>query len=258
MRVFLASFADSRYGNYLEAMRKGAVRSGFFDQIELYCEKDLDTDFLVKNGDFIRNHRRGYGYWIWKPQVCLQTFRKMQPDDILVYADAGCTINYRGKDKFDEYIATTQKEGAIAFQFHHLERTWTKGDLFQHLNTWEFADTGQYHATFFFLKKNETNQIFLETWLQTAEQYHLLTDHRSVHPNLPGFIEHRHDQSIFSLLQKKRGVKGSSDSHDHKNWPFKYETMLDLPIWITQLVGRSLDTPTGRALKEHDLYFFSQ
>ena len=36
--------------------------------------------------------------------------------------------------------------------------------------------------------------------------YHLLDDSKSVNPNYPGFNEHRHDQSIFSLLTKKHGL----------------------------------------------------
>jgi hypothetical protein len=33
-----------------------------------------------------------------------------------------------------------------------------------------------------------------------AEDFDLLTDAKSKTPNFEGFIEHRHDQSLFSLL----------------------------------------------------------
>jgi len=254
MKVYFVSFADSRYGHCLERIRKEAVRSNFFDQIYTWTEKNLDPEFLAKNEEFIRTHHRGYGYWIWKPQVCLQAFRKMEDDDILVYADAGCTVNYHARSKFRNCLSITQERGTLAFQMPpHLEKTWTKGDLFQHLEAWRFADTPQFHATFFFLRKDKDNQTFLENWSRLTQQYHLVTDVPSVFPNIRGFIEHRHDQSIFSLLQKLRGVSGGDDGHNHYGSPWHDDRILDTPIWITKLVNVPNDPSVKAALQRHDL-----
>ncbi|MHB1909696.1 MAG: hypothetical protein ACYCQJ_12645 [Nitrososphaerales archaeon] len=253
MRIHFVSFADSRYDHCLNKIRKGAERSKFFDVIHSLSEKDLDQDFLTKHEEFIRTRRRGYGYWIWKPQVCLQVFRQMEDNDILVYADAGCTINYHGRSGFDNYLSQVQEKGIVACDMPFLEKDWTKGDLFQHLDAWRFATTRQFHATFFLLRKDKANQAFLEKWSTITQQYHLLDDSRSTVSNLPGFCEHRHDQSIFSLLQKLRGTVPENDGHDHHNFPFDWDTMLDTPIWITKLVNCPHDPKVNAALQRHDL-----
>ncbi len=68
-----------------------------FDKIIGYTEKDLmnDTDFWEKHGNFITNNARGYGFWLWKSYLTLKTMSEMNDNDILVYADAGCWMQYK-------------------------------------------------------------------------------------------------------------------------------------------------------------------
>lgn len=40
-------------------------------------------------------------------------------------------------------------------------------------------------------------------WYELGCDYHNIDDSPSILKNIDGFIEHRHDQSIFSLLTKK-------------------------------------------------------
>jgi hypothetical protein len=47
---------------------------------------------------------------------------------------------------------------------------------------------------------------FVQQWYELACNYHFIDDSPSVLPNFPDFQEHRHDQSIFSLLTKKKGL----------------------------------------------------
>ena len=58
----------------------------------------------MKSMDLLLPTCRGFGYWIWKPQVILQSLRMMDKGDVLLYADAGCVLNNLGKKKFNEYI----------------------------------------------------------------------------------------------------------------------------------------------------------
>ena len=45
----------------------------------------------------------------------------------------------------------------------------------------------------------------VEIWYNIASNYHFLNDERSLLRNDFSFVEHRHDQSIFSLLRRKYG-----------------------------------------------------
>jgi hypothetical protein len=41
----------------------------FFDEIELFTEKELEPDFLAENAHLLNPWVRGYGYWKWKPYL---------------------------------------------------------------------------------------------------------------------------------------------------------------------------------------------
>jgi len=71
------------------------------------------------------------------------------------------------------------------------------------MNKDEFLNTRQRQAgTLLFLVCKETRQLINE-WYELACDYHNIDDSPSISENLIGFREHRHDQSIFSLLSKK-------------------------------------------------------
>ena len=61
---------------------------------------------------------------------------------------------------------------------------------------------------------------FLTDWYSIACNYHFVDDSPSIHPNDPSFREHRHDQSIFSLLIK---------SDKYKDTMNKKSNILDKP-----------------------------
>ena len=58
-----------------------------------------------------------------------------------------------------------------------------------------------------FLTNNEANQEFVKRWgdVAVSKKYSLLIDDPRQHQD-KDFIEHRHDQSIFSLLYKESGM----------------------------------------------------
>jgi hypothetical protein len=217
MAIHFVSFADTGYRGTLERIKQEAMGSGFFDFVHILTEMDLDSSFLHRNENFIKNNKRGYGYWIWKPQVCLQIFDKMNDGDILVYADAGCTISKQGKANFDSYINMCRSTGSVNFIMRFKEKHWCRGDLFNHLLAHKFSDTGQIHATTFMLLKNEKNVNVVKEWLSTCEIYPLVDDSKSKHPNYLGFKEHRHDQAIFSLLRKRYGFVCIPDVVENRN-----------------------------------------
>lgn len=59
--------------------------------------------------------------------MLLKKLDEINENDILIYLDVGCTINPKGKEKFNEYIELLNKndEGIISFQLNHLEKKYT-------------------------------------------------------------------------------------------------------------------------------------
>ena len=61
-----------------------------------------------------------------------------------------------------------------------------------------------HQATFIILIKNNRTTEFIKEWYSIMCNYHLIDDTPSELKNDASFIEHRHDQSVFSLLIKTK------------------------------------------------------
>ena len=67
----------------------------------------------------------------------------------------------------------------------------------------EYTETDQIASGLVLYKKNELSIKFLKEYQAVSFIDHSLNDHPSYNENYEGFIEHRHDQSVFGLLVKK-------------------------------------------------------
>lgn len=208
MKVVLCSFADSSFCNVIKRFQYEAKESGFFDEIFVYTEKDFDENFWNRHHEFIENNRRGYGYWIWKPYVVNRTLKSLDEGDFLVYIDTGCGINKSGGKKFNHYLRLVKESnlGCVCFNNGYIEKDWCKGDVLDYFNVRnnkDITDSQQIMGGIFIIRKNRSICKLIDRWEHiTSNYYHLLDDTDSESPNLPGFRENRHDQSIFSLLLK--------------------------------------------------------
>ena len=205
-KIVLLSFANTDYSDSLIRLEKET--KGFpFDKRIFLTEKNLQPELRKKIHWF--KHRSGYGYWRWKGFIIYDQLQRMEDDDILVYSDAGNVFNSKGIPRFLEYIKMLDDStsGILAFQEIYKEKVYTKGDLFEFLNVKSgdsVIESNQYLSGCIFLKKNIITLTLTKQWYDISfYHYDLITDKRSKVPNYDGFIENRHDQSVFSLLAKK-------------------------------------------------------
>ena len=88
---------------------------------------------------------------------------------------------------------------------------YTKSDLinyFGFMKNKKVTHTPQYESGCIFLKKNKFTIKLLDEWAEVYKHdFNLADDSVSKIKNFKGFQENRHDQSIFSLICKKYGVK---------------------------------------------------
>lgn len=215
---------------------KEAEKFNLFDTVTAATDETLksDNDFWSKHGQFIETSPKGYGYWIWKPWLIKKALADMSTGGILVYADAGCTLHVSGLPRFLEYIDLVKEKGALVFQTEHLEEIYTKMDVFKAMKAQALMKTGQIHATTFFIQKSETTVDLVDSWYEAACNYSLLDDTPSKAPNHPDVKDHRHDQSIWSILCKQRGVYTIPD----ETWAFSVDkkTAQIYPIWAQRKV----------------------
>ena len=201
------------YNNAVARVCSEANEIGAFDHIIGYTQKDLmnDTAFWDKHKDFILANKRGYGYWTWKSYLTKKMLEKINDNDILVYADAGCKINPHGKPRLLEYfdIVNKSKFANFSFQMEHLEKTWTKMDIIQYYdaNQSNIVETGQITSCAYILRKCQHTIDLIDRWYEGTCNYNLLDDSPSSIPNDASFHRSRHDQSLFSVIRKKLGTE---------------------------------------------------
>ena len=118
--------------------------------------------------------------------------------------------------------------GVLSSELSVIEKHWTKMDLLTHFNVEsqaEIIDSPQRQAAVIFLRKCPESVRLIESWAHVCDQFvNLIDDSPSVNPNSEGFVEHRHDQSVFSVLSKLSGA-GTFSETEIMQWDPTIEKM---------------------------------
>lgn len=206
MRYHFITFGNEPWHASVDRLCAEARELGIFDEVRGYTEADLSEEDRA----YGVAHPKGYGFWRWKPAVCVRHLETIDPGDVVLYADAGCVFNPPAKARLLEYAAMARESGIVGFQMTHLERQWTKRELLRALNCEHRPDilnTGQIEATSFVFAKTEHAERILRSWNAIPRWNPALIETAVTLSQAPDFREHRWDQSIFSLLLKLYGAK---------------------------------------------------
>jgi hypothetical protein len=204
-KIVAISYGNERYKSSLQFLQKSALEVAKVDEFYAYGPNDIDKEFKEKNKDIL-SRPRGNGYWLWKPYFLLKTLKeKLEDGDYLIYSDAG--ILFTDKAQLIVDFLNERKAEMYLHRLPHLEKYYTKRDAFilMGVDSPFYSETGQFNAAFQIYKKSKFTEIFLEEYLYYAKDKRIITDDQNTlgKPNYEGFIDHRHDQSILSLLTKK-------------------------------------------------------
>jgi hypothetical protein len=229
--IALVSFADRTMRGSLRRLDREARAMGVFSHRFLSTDRDLDAEFWTRHREFILRHPRLFGYDIWKPHIVQRALAGLPAGAILFYCDAGCSLNPEGVARFREYLAMARAHpsGSLAFTGGLPEVEWTKRDVLDRLGFTapEQLESSQVWGGMFFLVKMPATVRLVERWSELTQEYHLVDDSASEKPEHPRFREHRHDQSIFSILFKEAGGLAIPDE---TWWPGTWQTHRQYPI----------------------------
>ena len=163
--------------------------------------------FKIMRDFSIQNNRRGHGYWIWKPALLLWA-DKLFPKHQILYVDAGSSFNIESETArytLNNWLELSYKNGGQAWQLSaNKEKYWTKRELVDYLSPPQrHLESGQIQSGYIALPPSKSRRKLLESWYQVASLHGgiLLSDTLFLE-QISGFVEHRHDQSILSLLWK--------------------------------------------------------
>jgi len=213
-RRFLVTFATPDFKESLRRLVGSAHRSGQFEDVYIWDETLLRSDPQFRGKELL-DYDRGIGFWSWKPHIILDALSRARDGDIVVYSDAGryrggYTVN-RSVDPLVEFADLNGGflPGVLIPHFGPNSR-WTRRDCFVLMgcDSVRYWSHPQIQATFSVWIKNEQSLLLLQQWRAYCTDIRIIGDgpNSCGLPNLPGFIDHRHDQSVLTNLVLMRRV----------------------------------------------------
>lgn len=212
MNKILISFATNpKWYRSQGLLNESAKRHGFNGTIS-YTDQNREWGFVKKYKDILKE-TRGYGFWQWKTLILLDAMEQVNHGDIVAYIDSGNTIISNLNYIFD----LCDKQDIVLFENRdgnyerttHKNKNWTKRDTFVLMNCDEqkYYDAPQADAAYQFYKKTDNVLNFLNEYNSYCSNENIISDLPNItKENLPEFIDHRHDQSILSLLAVKYNI----------------------------------------------------
>jgi hypothetical protein len=232
------------YAITLKRISDNVHDSNLFTSITVHSGETLEAqypDFIRDHGDFIAANKKGYGLWLWKAFLISKSLDLLPNDDVLVYLDAGCTLNYKTEEsiaKFNYYVDLAFQQHILAFQrsddhTYFKETTWSRKDLTDHLQlSTADLDSGQMEAGMSLWRIDDYSREFTYKWfhLMTANNYQFLVNPEPINRH-PGYWEHRYDQAVFSAMYKSYGIQPLPAKYFGGQWETNGSAE---PFWATR------------------------
>lgn len=231
MKYFL-SFGNQRFINSRKRIETEAEQTKLFDKIiietETICEEE-PFKTICNNIDKKWGTGRGFYWYMWKPYIIHKTLSKLNDGDILFYNDSGMQIFPQRSDvinKFNKLFQLVQnkeecKTGICTFitsgpPKDRFEYMYNITPVFKHFNVENdesITHTQQCQAGVLIIRKCVESQRIIKEWLDIALEnpelfvgdIRVFSKYASV-KQMKGFRDHRHDQSVWSVLTKLRKV----------------------------------------------------
>ncbi|OQP45455.1 hypothetical protein A4H97_32445 [Niastella yeongjuensis] len=264
MRVVLTNLSNELFLESRLRLNASARQFGIPEVNSYDIGAIRSTPFYAANKAVLDNPR-GLGYWLWKPYIILETMNRVEEGDIVVYSDSGIEFTA----PLDPLIELcVQKEPVVLFANGNLRNSmWTKRDCFilMNLDRKKYWRGIQCDGSFALFRKSRETIQFLNEFLTYCCDERIISDMPNTmgKKNLPDFIEHRHDQSILSLLACHYQLP-------YYRIPTQYGNHYKMPAWrvpgefnqVNQYLNRPVDfyaaapfvnSPYGQLLDHHRL-----
>jgi len=207
MRLFLVNLSNERFSYSRHELNATAESFGVDEIVSWSFEDLMQRPFFAKNADTL-TQPRGAGYWLWKPYIILDLLERVENGDVVLYCDAATSLIRDIRPLVDVCL---QNDGFLCIYQYHKNYVWTKRDAFVLMD----CDSTEYHegqqsvGGFMMYEKNDKTRAFVREWLDYCCDPRILTDmpNECGLPNYEGFKDHRHEQSVISLLITRWGIQ---------------------------------------------------
>lgn len=237
--VHLLSFAAGSLRWKLAGERLGheAKRTDAFQSVRIHNRQSLFREipsFRMENPDLDIRDTRGFGFWLWRPYLLRQALYQAKPEDLVVFLDAGCQINWTrdSQRRFNEYLDQARTFGSLTMSTDQRLSMWCKADTLSAFDVRRQASNILLiQPGVLFFRRTEHNLALMDSWIDwgRSEAYHHIDDSPSNSANTPDFKEHRHDQALLTCLNESFGLNViPQETYFPRSWSAQGHAF---PIW---------------------------
>lgn len=205
-KIYFLTYADSKYERQQNALCAQAIASGQFDTVIPYTRERFEKDFayFYQKYRHILDQERGAGYWLWKPHIIMEMMKQLDEGDLLLYVDCGDKL--ADTDGMREALIELMKDKDVYFTDGAFKNgDWTKRDCFKFMKCDEekYHNAIQLEAGIILCRAGMKALSIIWDWRTNCLLTQVLTDepNQCTEGNLPGFKDHRHDQSVITNLK---------------------------------------------------------
>lgn len=210
-KLWFISYGNEKFESAKKRIEQEAKDMGCFNGgIKMFGPNDLDVDFNTGAVADVLKQSRGGGFWVWKPYIVMEMLKQVGDNDIILYSDAGCTLQVKGVPRLKEYadmISPTSGKSVLAMRLRdQVAKKWITGAIFDNFGISlddTIANSNQVLGGVNMFRKCPEAMAVVQRWLDVAKEHpDLFTDEHNEEAKKtnPEFIENRHDQSIFTLI----------------------------------------------------------
>lgn len=199
MNKIFITYGNTNYQQSKQRIIKEANSLDIFDKVIAYGPEDLSEKII---NDPLFKYGKGGGYWIWKSYIIKKTLQTMNDGDILIYADAGCSLLQ--SNQWDKYFSDLKKHSILVFKINCLNYQYIKSKVvneFKRTNGKKWHYSYQVAGGILFFRKDKFSTLFVDEWCNCCtEDFILDVPPQDIILEDKRFIEHRHDQAVLTAL----------------------------------------------------------
>ena len=203
-------YNDDTHKDNITTLLESVKKYGTSFQIIVFEKNNIDKEFVLKY-DAILSCERGGGYWLWKSYIINETLKKLKNDDVLFYLDSkyyfiADFMNFIEEClRASDFVVWKNKPNEPTFYM----KNWCKMYVIQKFKMTDTVFTHNAEDCWggaILLKKTDSTIKYINEWFTMCCDYENITDSPSKIPNDACFTEHRHDQSLLSVIIHTYGI----------------------------------------------------
>jgi len=210
MHYFLV-YNDNTHTSYLRKLIQSVEKYGSEFKIIIFNKPSMDKEFVEKNRNILEC-KRGGGYWLWKPYIINEVLNKINDGDIVFYLDSKFYFIDDISKIYSDYMLNND---ILVWKNKPNEpnwkmKNWCKMDVIVKYNMIDKVfreNIDDCWAGAVIVKKTENTVMYMKEWLDLCCNYQDITDAPGKIKNTHFFRDHRHDQSLLSVVIYKYNIE---------------------------------------------------